>query len=1056
MRKGFLLANKKETRRTQLLREKDYDRSSQTHGASRLSMKQGFLLRSSSSAETRRKCNQQRKAGDGAMATTLLPQCTVNKKRVVTATSAALLDVENSMDKTDGDGAPTNDNIVPSLSLIKLVDSSVESTCTSHSDDDGDESTIYSRQPKIIVETDDRPVAIIAEENFDNVRQADSTNVNGECREENDSLDTANEMHCFAFAYEVSQLLSRLRRTLKSNDQSKMKKDVTNESSIGVRQFMNKKSYQLIKAFVEKHLDASKRELRLRQLWTLILDQIAQENTASSLKKKKKSINSISSQLALGVGVLEFSNPIGLALESIATVLSSLTSSFVQPINCDEEKQKRHKIEAIGAILLIQYHFRCMSIEASDEQTVENTTNKFERIEIETTMLMNKIVPELQSIVVNGQERTLLSATAADAFFELIEIFPRVCELHESSGFSASITSPLVWNDILPRIEEMIDVKRRWATKNNGGASNKIRATPSLFCNVSCQVVLPPLLEYMSHRYTTSNIPSSTSISFLLCDLMMANANEHADDFVGCLILSAQRLKTYRVMFQKNGGIWKSSLLASDEVSAYRNVLLAAAKSMVGMPSSTIPLSLFSCLVDTSYDVDATDSERKILIATVSVIRFAVGELRHCREFDIEDEQLVFNRFSPLLILRRLPKAYYQSLLSSDTEISRTAMCELATELASGLKAHALKNDERNLALEEKALLAQVAGHCLPFSVTPDVNDSPISLFDLCKNPFFTTLDVLSTESITSLGVQSIRESKAALFAVCQHIPAANDDDISGDALINVASFVFDFLLKSQTKYVDETERELAKLQTGCFHFLGVVFDSLFNRKAKYSTVPQIKSDEHNCRKDFLCGLKMVFDMTTSVLFNGAIDKQRFSASTRTSIFNSMIIYSQSCTTEDQRLASFASEVLPVLLAWVDEGPVDDDIRHPLAVAASLQIVYTIFAKIGSFDWVTDVCNESEADFVRLTLRCALRSLCVEGANIVIVSRLRLAALKVILTVIAIQPKKSGQNMVEYLEPIEVRHAVASVRGAANGDQSREVRQLAFEILPHLEHMIDS
>jgi len=93
---------------------------------------------------------------------------------------------------------------------------------------------------------------------------------------------------------------------------------------------------------------------------------------------------------------------------------------------------------------------------------------------------------------------------------------------------------------------------------------------------------------------------------------------------------------------------------------------------------------------------------------------------------------------------------------------------------------------------------------------------------------------------------------------------------------------------------------------------------------------------------------------------------------------------------------------------------------------------------------------------VRLTLRCALRSLCVEGANIVIVSPLRLAALKVILTVIAIQPKKSGQNMVEYLEPIEVRHAVASVRGAANGDQSREVRQLAFEILPHLEHMIDS
>lgn len=1085
MRKGFLLADKKEKKRTQvgnvgdskiLLRDGDYERrhnetTPQTNGASGLSMKQGFLLRSSSAA-TRRKCNQQRRVGDSTKASNLLPQCTVNKNRVVTATSAALLDVENSMDKTEGNGAQANDDIVSSPSLIKIIASSVESTC-SGDNDHGEEDVIDCKQQPIIVESDDRPVTIIAEENIDNAGLEGVANDNNVCREENNSVYTSNEMDSFAFANEVSQLLSRLRRTLKSNKQSK-RNDVTNDALIGVRQFMNQKSEQLIKTFVEKHIHASiEKGLRLRQLWTLILEQIAQESTASS-RKKKKSTNSISSPLALGVGVLQFSKPIGLALGSIASVLSSLTSSIVQPISCDDTKQKRYKIEAIGAILLIQCHFRCMSIEASEEHTAVNATNKFERIEMETSMLLNKIIPALQSIVINGQKRTFLSATAADAFFELIEIFPRV----ESSGINASTPPNVIWKDILPRIEKMIDVKRRWMTKNDEGVtSSKIRATPTLFCNVSCQVILPPVLEYMSHRYTTSNVPSSTSISCLLCDVMKANAIDHADDFVGCLVLSAQQLETWKVIFEKNGEIWKSSLLESDEASAYRNILMAAAKSMVGMPSSTIPLSLFSCLVDTTNDVDVTDSERKILVATVSVIRFAVGELRLCRDFDTEDEQLVFKRFSPLLILRRLPKAYYQSLhkhIVSDTESSRTVMCELATELATGLRAHALKNDERNLAREEKALLAQVAGHCLPFSVTPDVNDSPIALFDLCKKPFYTTLDILRTKSKTSLGLQNIRESKAVLFAVCQHILAANDEDISGNALINVASFVLDVLLESQTTCGDETERELTKLHTVCLHFLGVVFDSLFARKAKKSTEPQIKSDGHNCRNEFLGGLIMVFDMTTSVVFNGAIDgglvhpkchasnallqshdKQRFAASTRTSIFNSMVIFSQSCTTEDQRLALFASELLPTLLKWVDEGPVDDDIRHPLCIAASLQVVYTIFARIGSFDWVTNFCNESEADFVRLTLRCALSSLCgEEGGNIV--SPLRLAALKVILTVVAIQPKESGQNLAKYLEPVEVRHAVALVRGAANRDQSQEVRRLAFEILLYLEHIVDS
>ncbi|KAK1732878.1 hypothetical protein QTG54_016416 [Skeletonema marinoi] len=1068
MRKGFLLTadNKEKKRRAQSrnvkdsnhpspLRDRKDDKmhdetTSRTHAGAGLSMKQGFLLQSSS-ITTRRKCNQQerlsgRKSSDDQDTTkaTPLPQSIANKKRVVTAASAALLDLEESTVKIDPIGAPPNDDIVSSPSLINFTSSSVESTC-SHNDYRDDEASDCKRPP-IIVETVDRPITVIAEKIMDDVGSAEPANDNNVCREENavTSNDTAaNEMESFAFASEVSQLLSRLRRALKSNNKSK-RKDETNDSLIGVRQFMNQKSEQLIKAFVETHmlcLDASvENKLRLRQLWTLILHEIAQESPTSSLKKtKKKSTYAVSCQLALGLGVLEFSKPIGVALESVADVLSNLASSIIQPIT-DKEKQKRYKTEAIGAILLLRYHFRCMSIEASEEQTVVNETNRLKRIEIETSMLLKKVIPALQSVVMNGQKRTYLSSTAADAFFKLIEIFPRI----QSSGFCSSIASShSIWEDILPRIEEMINVKRLWVTKNEDDASSEIRATPTLFCNAPCQVILPSVLDYLSHRY-----PSPTSISCILCNVMEANAKERANEFVGCLILSAQRLENCKLIFEDNGGSWKSLLLESDEECAYKNILLAAAKAMVDMPSSTIPLSLFSCLVGTTNACDVTDSELKILLATVSVVRFAVDELRLSREIDTE----VFKRFSPLLILRRLPKVYYQILHKhtlSDAVSSRTVLCEA---LANGFRAHALKNDEGNLAREEKVLMAQVAGHCLPFSATPNVNESPISLFDLCKKPFSATLDNMRTKSKTSLGLQNMHESKLALFAVCQHIPGANDEDISGNALINVASFVIHFLLESQTTRGDDIEHELAKLHTGCLHFLGVVFDSLFARKAKISAEPQIEL-EANSSHTFLDGLMKTFDMTTSIVFNGAIEghsEQRVSASMRTSIFNAMVIYSQSCTTEDHRLALFASELLPALLKWVDEGAIDDDIRHPLCVAAALQVFYTILAKLASFDWVSTLCNESELNFVRLTMRCALKSLCSEeGAGII--SPLRLAAMKVLLTVIA-----NKQNLGEYLQPDEIRHAVVAVRGASNRDESQEVRTLAFEILPYLEHVIDS
>ncbi|KAL7458364.1 hypothetical protein ACHAWC_009935 [Mediolabrus comicus] len=85
-------------------------------------------------------------------------------------------------------------------------------------------------------------------------------------------------------------------------------------------------------------------------------------------------------------------------------------------------------------------------------------------------MMLNKIALPLQSIILDGQKRTILSTIAADALFELIEIFARVCALR----CDTSIASPhnIIWKDIvLPCMEKVIDMKRHWLTQKEADIS---------------------------------------------------------------------------------------------------------------------------------------------------------------------------------------------------------------------------------------------------------------------------------------------------------------------------------------------------------------------------------------------------------------------------------------------------------------------------------------------------------------------------------------------------------------------------------------------------------
>jgi len=280
---------------------------------------------------------------------------------------------------------------------------------------------------------------------------------------------------------------------------------------------------------------------------------------------------------------------------------------------------------------------------------------------------------------------------------------------------------------------------------------------------------------------------------------------------------------------------------------------------------------------------------------------------------------------------------------------------------------------------------------------------------------------------------------------------------------------------------------EIAMLQSGCIHFLAVVFDSLSLRKTKnpisycQSTMVEevdisVRCKEYQRGCSILDALSRIFLHVKTIIVSGETGRycfrstaedcrereiltknQQFSPSSRTAMLNSLVMLSRTSLGQDGRLEWIARNFLPSLVKWAHSGPTDDSIHHPLCIAAGLQVVYTLLARVGSFDWIHSPgstarakdCAESE--FACLTMKCALNSFeTVEQNNSTILSTLRLAALKLLLTVMAID-KTSDSEISYYLKPLEMQKAIKAVTFAANFDKHPDVRRLASDIVPRLQ-----
>jgi hypothetical protein len=325
------------------------------------------------------------------------------------------------------------------------------------------------------------------------------------------------------------------------------------------------------------------------------------------------------------------------------------------------------------------------------------------------------------------------------------------------------------------------------------------------------------------------------------------------------------------------------------------------------------------------------------------------------------------------------------------------------------------------------------------------------------------SLDDITTTD-TSV-IVSIRQAKAALYAVSHHIPLGLDDDI-GEPLIDVASFAFEVLNFPLLEHnmSGAIGEEISNLQSGCLHFIFTSLDCLSSyRKAQIvdpsklsPLIEEIKCDDGTSKRtktesnlSILEALSEILHSLITIITSGGAPYTscKFSPSSRVTLLNAIVMFAQNNKTDDGRIDWLASSILPTMVEWTSRGVIDDNIHHVICRAAAFQVIYTLLARCGSFSFL----GPKEPNFVRCTLQSALRSFHVGvEQDSSTSSLLRLASLKVILTIIALY-SLSGQDVKVYLSPVEIRSAMSALHGAANVDQDLEVRRLANEILPYLQ-----
>jgi hypothetical protein len=525
-------------------------------------------------------------------------------------------------------------------------------------------------------------------------------------------------------------------------------------------------------------------------------------------------------------------------------------------------------------------------------------------------------------------------------------------------------------------------------------------------------------------------------------------------------------------------------------------------------PSSTVPLALLGCVVgdEALLDISTQDESLRVSFAVVSLIRDSLKEMVRADETvgksvnahkETKEQEGVFSRLSPLLLLRRIPNAYYNTAwrsISGDYQDLEPLLSQMADQLAARLDiSKPPEQSNVSFTADERRLAAEIAGRALPFYASPSCS----CYHKICGPAFSSTLCLLKVipgEASLSPNT-SLRVARAALYACCHHVPLAEDME-PGEGIMATVSFVLEVLNAPLADAVvdDEgIEDELIQLQTGCIEFIAVCLESTFQRRTRQrgngkrellGVVSKVESAFNNNldKADSSAGtgsmstvealsvscssivsflktgapIASQLRVASNGFLSGAEDyeaNRHLSPSARTCLWNAFLVVSQRCREAEGRLNSWASLTAPWVLAWGSaHATVDDgDLRHPLCMAASLQVVFVLLTRTKSFDCLAGRgTKDSTAASVRRAHEWAITSIKTktEIGGDYARTTMRKAALKLLLAIISIdQMGDSNNNLAKWLSPGELGGAFTLLCATANVDADPEVRSLAAHIL---------
>ena len=284
--------------------------------------------------------------------------------------------------------------------------------------------------------------------------------------------------------------------------------------------------------------------------------------------------------------------------------------------------------------------------------------------------------------------------------------------------------------------------------------------------------------------------------------------------------------------------------------------------------------------------------------------------------------------------------------------------------------------------------------------------------------------------------------------------------------------------------YSEETafdEDGLIQLQTGCIEFIAVCLESTLQRHmtnegaktfapiVEVSLSPTVQDAAVLSKGEGTISTKEALATSCNAIAsllrvgapipsrlclrnNGFVSKnsndtnQDLSTSARTCLWNAFLVVSQRCP-DDGRLKSWANITAPWVLDWASVGPADDYLRHPLCMAAALQVIFILVTRTKSFDCLAGgkVTPISVRKAHGLAITCCKTETNIGG--VYARTTMRKAALKLLLALVTIDQMDEENSISTCLSPGELGEAFTLLNGTANVDADAEVRALATHIL---------